>query len=75
MIRNTIRVSPGDRFGLPIAMKGYWETDTAFVVSYDEIANINNWRIGMTFEGDNVTVHMQEGTGLGGATFGGKLQG
>ena len=71
---NTYRVSPGGRFGLPVALKGRWENNSTFVVSYNEIGNINNWRISTTFQDDKVTVHMQESTGLGEATFGGKIQ-
>jgi len=66
------RIAPG-RLGMPAATKGFWETDNAFDINLNEIGNINNWRITMTFEDDRVTVQMQENTGLAGATFAGKL--
>jgi len=66
------RIAPG-RLGMPAAAKGFWETDTSFVINLNEIGNINNWRITMTFEDDRVTVQMQENTGLASATFGGAL--
>ncbi len=71
---NILRVSPGGRFGLPVAVKGSWQTDTTFVVMFDEIGNINNFRIDMTFEGDRIHVLMQEMTGLGGEAIDGALQ-
>jgi CubicO group peptidase (beta-lactamase class C family) len=66
------RIAPG-RLGMPAAAKGFWETDTSFVINLNEIGNINNWRITMTFEDDRVTVQMQENTGLASATFAGTL--
>lgn len=70
---NVFRMTPG-RFGLLAGVKGWWETDNTFVVHLDEIGNINQFRISATFEDDQVTVQMQEMTGLGGATFGGRIE-
>jgi len=70
---NLFRISPW-RFGVPAAAKGFWETDNVFVLNLDEIGNINDWRVRMTFEDDGVTVMMKEMTGLPGAKFGGKVQ-
>jgi hypothetical protein len=68
------RVTPG-RLGVPATAKGAWESDDVFVVHLDEIGNIYAWRIRLAFEGDRVTVQMQEeGTELGSATFGGRIQ-
>jgi CubicO group peptidase (beta-lactamase class C family) len=71
---NTYRVSRGGRFGMSVALKGKWENDNTFVVKYDEIGNINNWRISIAFQDDTITVHMQEATNLAEANFGGKVQ-
>lgn len=71
---NVLRFSPNGRFGLPVAMKGFWETDSTFVVFFDEIGNINNFRIEMTFDDNRVHVLMDEMTGLGSEAFGGQLQ-
>lgn len=70
---NVFRISPG-RHGLPSVMKGSWESDDTFVIHLDEIGNINQFRIRSTFEDEGVTIEMQEMTGLGGATFGGKVE-
>ncbi|MDP2897299.1 MAG: serine hydrolase [bacterium] len=72
-LNNVYRIAPG-RFGLPAAAKGFWQTNNSFVLDLDEIGNINNWRIRMTFQDDRVTVSMKEMTGLASATFGGKVQ-
>ena len=70
---NVFRMSPG-RHGLPSAINGSWESDDTFVIHLDEIGNINQFRIRSTFEDEGVTIEMQEMTGLGGATFGGKVE-
>jgi len=70
---NIFRMSPG-RHGLPSAMKGSWESENTFLIYLDEIGNINQFRIKSTFEDDGVIIDMQEMTGLGGATFGGRVQ-
>jgi hypothetical protein len=60
---NVWRISPYGRFGLPIAMKGGWESDTAFSIHFNEIANINNGTIRMVFDDDgSVVVEMSEST-------------
>ena len=54
-------------------MKGFWETENTFVIHFNELADINNWRITMTFEGDKIALLMQEPTWVGDATFDGIL--
>lgn len=70
---NVFRISPG-RFGLPVAAKGWWESENVYVIHFDEIGNINQWRINATFEGDQVTIQMQDLTGLGSVTLVGQLE-
>jgi len=59
---NVLRINPNGRFDLPVALKGRWETDTVFTLHVNEIANINNWQIQMTFENDEVTIETDEAT-------------
>lgn len=54
------RVSPGGRVGLPVAVSGAWESDSTFVVEYNEVANINTYRFRLTFSGHDVDVEMTE---------------
>lgn len=68
---NVYRISPGGQFG-PLALKGFWKTDNEFVFYYNEVSNINNYQVNMTFEDDLVTVRIEELTGTGSATFGGR---
>jgi CubicO group peptidase (beta-lactamase class C family) len=70
---NVFRISPG-RFGLPAAAKGWWASENVYVIHIDEIGNINQWRINATFEDDQVTVQMQDLTGLGSVTLVGQLE-
>lgn len=68
------RISEG-RFDIPAAVKGSWESDNVFVIHLDEVGNTNKWRIRLTFEGERVSVQMQEvATGLARETFGGQLE-
>jgi len=69
------RLSPGGRFGLPVALQGRWENTSTFVFDYDEVANINCYHYRLTFEGDRVSIEVSERTGLLDAKFHGKSAG
>jgi hypothetical protein len=69
------RLSPGGRFGLPVALQGRWETNSTFVFDYDEVANINSYRFRLTFVHDEVSIELSEKTGLVDAKFQGKSVG
>jgi hypothetical protein len=71
---NVFRFSPG-RYSLTASAKGWWETDNVFVVHLDEIGNIDQRRIGASFEDDQVTLQIQDLAGLGGVTLVGRLEG
>jgi CubicO group peptidase (beta-lactamase class C family) len=58
------RVSPGGRFGLPVALAGAWDGDNRFTFYYDEVANINSYRYRLTFAGHELSVEVAEQTGL-----------
>jgi hypothetical protein len=66
------RLSPGGRFGLPVALQGWWETSSTFVFDYDEVANINSYRFRLTFVYSDVSIELSEKTGLVNANFQGK---
>jgi len=57
------RVSSNGRFGLPVAVSGAWESDSTFVLDYNEVGNINAYRFRFTFVGDRVTVELAEKSG------------
>jgi CubicO group peptidase (beta-lactamase class C family) len=69
------RLSPGGRFGLPVALQGWWESNSTFFFDYDEVANINRYRFRLTFVHDDVGIELSEKTGLVEATFQGKSVG
>jgi CubicO group peptidase (beta-lactamase class C family) len=66
------RISPGGRFGLPVALNGAWETNDTFVLEYNEVANINSYFFRMTFSGNDVSVQLKEKTGLKEGEFHGR---
>lgn len=57
------RISPDGRFGLPVAASGAWESDSTFVLDYNEIGNINSYMFRLTFVNDGVTVEFAERSG------------
>jgi CubicO group peptidase (beta-lactamase class C family) len=57
------RVSPHGRFGLPVALSGAWENDSTFVLDYDEVGNINHYRLRLVFAGPEVMVDFSERSG------------
>jgi CubicO group peptidase (beta-lactamase class C family) len=57
------RLSSNGRFGLPVAASGTWESDSTFVLDYNEVGNINDYRFRMTFSGDGVNVEFAEKSG------------
>jgi len=61
---NTVRMSPG-RYELPTAAKGAWDDANTLVGDYDEIGNINRWRIRLQFSKNELMLSMRELTGLG----------
>jgi hypothetical protein len=67
------RLSPGGRFGLPVGIKGNWESDNVFLLDYDEVANINHYRLRLSFSGDNVAIQLNENTSRSEDKFRGKL--
>jgi len=67
------RTAPG-RFGLPAALKGLWKKRDVFVFDFNEIGNINDWRATVRFEGDRVTIRMQERGGLADLILRGSLK-
>ena len=70
---NVSRITPA-KFGIPAAAKGWWESDNVFVIHLDETGNIYRWRISATFEDDQVTVQMQDMTGIRDVTLVGQLE-
>jgi CubicO group peptidase (beta-lactamase class C family) len=65
--------------GLPVAIRGAWEDDRTFALEYDEVANINSYRLRLSFnkkdfEGDQtVSVQAKERTGLFDQQFSGRI--
>ena len=66
------RLSPDGRFGLPVAVSGTWERPTVFVMTYDEVANINAFEFRLAFSAQGVTVGVNERTGQLNAQFEGR---
>jgi len=66
------RISRGGRFGLPVALKGAWESDDTFAFEYNEAANINSFSFRVTFSGNDVSVQVKEKTGLKEGSFHGR---
>lgn len=53
-------ISKNGRFGLPVGLTGYWENKNTFVLDYDEIANINAYRLQVNFSPQQAKVSITE---------------
>jgi hypothetical protein len=67
------RLAPG-RYGLPVACKGAWKSPDTFAVEIDEVANINHFRLELTFAAGRLEGKLAETTGLGSIAIRGKLE-
>lgn len=45
------------------------------IIDFNEMGNINHWKIKSIFQDSQVTLQMQEMTGLGRVEIGGRLEG
>jgi len=54
------RVSPGGRFGLPVAVSGAWESESTFLLDYDEVGNINKRRLRLDFVDEGAAVELTD---------------
>ncbi len=68
------RLSPGGRFGLTVGLKGSWENKNVFLLDYDEVANINHYLLGISFNGTRIAVQLSEKTMGLDAEFEGKTE-
>lgn len=59
---------------LPVALKGFWQGENTFILHYNEVARINNFKISMTFENEKVMVKIDDPTGHFNETSVGKAQ-
>jgi CubicO group peptidase (beta-lactamase class C family) len=55
------RMSPG-RNGFPAALRGSWTDERTFVLIYDEVANIDNFVLKMSFADNAITIEAQDPT-------------
>jgi CubicO group peptidase (beta-lactamase class C family) len=65
------RVSPNGRYGLPVALKGFWQNGKTFVLDYDEVSNINDLWFSLSFQDAGVTVELSERTAGAKVSFSG----
>jgi CubicO group peptidase (beta-lactamase class C family) len=56
------RLGQGGRFALPVAIEGSWLDQKTFVLDYDEVGNINDFRLSLTFDDNAVAVELSERT-------------
>ncbi len=69
-----LRLSPNGRYGLSVGLRGTWEDEQTFVLEYDEIANLNSYKMRLSFTATSVSVQAKERTGLFDEKFEGKLE-
>jgi len=62
-LNGVVQLSPGGRFGLPVAVEGRWEGPDVFMLDYDEVANINPFVCRFTFDGLMFSLDLKERSG------------
>jgi len=68
------RFSSDGPSNLPVAIEGFWQTDNRFVLHYNEVARINNFRINITFEREEAVLQLDDPTGYFDQTITAKTQ-
>jgi CubicO group peptidase (beta-lactamase class C family) len=68
------RFSADGPSNLPVALKGLWQSDNRFVLHYNEVARINNFKINMTFEEEEVVIQLDDPTDYFDQTITGKTE-
>jgi hypothetical protein len=68
------RFSSDGPSNLPVAIEGFWQTDNRFILHYNEVARINNFRINMTFKGEEAVIQLDDPTDYFDQTITGKIQ-
>jgi hypothetical protein len=68
------RISPNGRYGLPAAVKGLWQSETTFVIDYDEVANINDFQLTLNFRENVMVVDLSERTAGVTVSFEGRMK-
>ncbi len=61
--------APGER---PAALRGCWRSGNDFALSFNTVSGINAYRLAMTFEGESLTLQVDELTGLSHETVEGR---
>ena len=56
------RISANGRYRLPVAIRALWQDAHSFVLDYDEVANINDYRLTLNFHENVVSVDLSERT-------------
>ena len=69
-----LRLSPNGRYGLSVGVRGNWEDDHTFVLEYDEVANLNSYKLRLSFTENTVSIQSKERTGLFDEKFEGKVE-
>lgn len=54
------RLSSGGPSGLPVAVSGAWKSEDSFMIEYDEVGNINAYKLRLRFTGTGVEVTLSE---------------
>ncbi len=73
-LEGVYRFSADGPSNFPIALEGFWQAENRFVLYYNEVARINNFRIHITFERKEVNVQLDDPSNYFDQTITGKTQ-
>jgi hypothetical protein len=61
-MNNRYKISSEHTFGLPVAVKGRWITDSTLEINYNRLCRIENYKLRITFKGDSIELMITEPT-------------
>jgi hypothetical protein len=61
-MNNQYKISNEDGFGLPMAVKGRWLSDSTLEVNYNRLCRIEDYKLVITFKGDSIAFKITEPT-------------
>lgn len=66
------RISESGPSSLPVGLKGEWVSEGTFVLRYSEVAGMNNFTLRAVFDGDSLSLTVDDPTGYFGQTIAGR---
>jgi hypothetical protein len=61
-LNDQYKISNEQTFGLPMAVKGRWITDTTLEINYNRLCRIEDYKLRIVFKGNSIELTITEST-------------